>query len=120
MDAMEVVGQVVIGVELIAVAILALGVAFVLVRGAVCLTSSQLWQEVYQGMRIGMGRALLLGLEVLIAADIIATVVLELTIANVAALGLLVLIRTFLSWSIQLETTGHWPWQPVPDRTEVA
>jgi uncharacterized membrane protein len=119
MDAMELVGQVVIGVELVAVAILALGVAFVLVRGAVRLTGSQPWQQVYEGMRIGMGRALLLGLEVLIAADIIATVVLELTITNVAALGLLVLIRTFLSWSIQLETTGHWPWQPPPERPGV-
>jgi uncharacterized membrane protein len=119
MDAMELVEQVVIGVEVIAVAILALGVAFVLVRGAVRLAGSQPWREVYEGMRTGMGRALLLGLEVLIAADIIATVVLELTITNVAALGLLVLIRTFLSWTIQLETTGHWPWQPAPERPGV-
>ncbi|MFU8839414.1 MAG: DUF1622 domain-containing protein [Nitriliruptoraceae bacterium] len=117
---MELVERVVVGVEVVAVAILAFGVAFVLVRGGIRLGNRRPWQEVYAGMRVGMGRALLLGLEVLIAADIIATVVLELTITNVAALGLLVLIRTFLTWSIQLETTGHWPWQPAPDRPEVA
>ena len=118
MDPMELVELVVIGVEVVAVAILAVGVAFVLVRGAIHLAGDGQWPEVYEDLRVGMGRALLLGLEVLIAADIIATVVLELTITNVAALGLLVLIRTFLSWSIQLETSGHWPWQQVSDGRE--
>lgn len=120
MDALELVEQVVIGVEVVAVAILAVGVTIALVRGVVRLAGGHPWHEVYEGMRVGMGRALLLGLEVLIAADIIATVVLELTIANVAALGLLVLIRTFLGWSIQLETTGHWPWQPAKGGHEMA
>ena len=52
----------------------------------------------------------LLGLELLIAADIIATVTLKMDLASVAALGLLVLIRTFLVWSIELESEGRWPW----------
>lgn len=119
MDPLGLVEDVVIGVEVVAVAILAVGVAFVLLRGAFHLLGSQQWPEVYEDLRVGIGRALLLGLEVLIAADIIATVVLELTITNVAALGLLVLIRTFLSWSIQLETSGHWPWQQAAGRREV-
>jgi uncharacterized membrane protein len=119
-DVLELVEQVVIGVEVVAVAILAGGVSIVLVRGLVRLGGGRRWHEVYEGLRVGIGRALLLGLEVLIAADIIATVVLELTIANVAALGLLVLIRTFLTWSIQLETTGHWPWQPANGPRTVA
>jgi hypothetical protein len=55
---------------------------------------------------------LLLGLEVLVAADIIRTVVLEPTLRNVLVLGLLVLIRTFLSWSLVLEIEERWPWQP--------
>ncbi len=69
-------------------------------------------QATYTDFRHRVGRALLLGLEILVAADIIRTVVLEPTVANVLVLGLLVLIRTFLSWSLVLEIEGRWPWQP--------
>ena len=65
----------------------------------------------YNDFRHSVGRALLLGLEILVAADIIRTVVLELTLANVLVLGLLVVIRTFLSWSLVLEIEERWPWQ---------
>ncbi len=58
-----------------------------------------------------LGRALLLGLEILVAADVIRTVALEPTWNNIAALGLLVLVRTFLSWSLVVEIEGHWPWR---------
>ena len=54
---------------------------------------------------------LLLGLEILVAADIVRTVALEPSFENVAVLGLLVLVRTFLSWSIVVEIEGRWPWQ---------
>jgi uncharacterized membrane protein len=60
-----------------------------------------------------LGRALLLGLEILVAADVVRTVALEATLLSVAVLGLLVLIRTFLSWSLVVEIEGRWPWQPV-------
>ncbi|MDG2437818.1 MAG: DUF1622 domain-containing protein [Ilumatobacter sp.] len=59
-----------------------------------------------------VGRGLLLGLDLLIAADIIRTVTLQPTLENVAALGLLVIVRTFLAWSIVVELWGRWPWQP--------
>ncbi len=65
----------------------------------------------YLIFRRQMSRWLLLGLELLIAADVIRTVTLDLDLANVAALGLLVLIRTFLVWTIVLENEGRWPWQ---------
>ena len=58
-----------------------------------------------------IARGLLIGLDLLIAADIIKTVTLEATLENVVILGLLVLIRTFLSWSLVLELDGRWPWQ---------
>ena len=58
-----------------------------------------------------IARGLLLGLDLLIAADIIRTVTLEPTLENVSALGLLVFIRTFLAWSLILETESRWPWQ---------
>lgn len=57
------------------------------------------------------GRGLLLGLEILLAADLLWTVAVEPSWENLAALGLLVLIRTFLSWSLEVELEGHWPWQ---------
>jgi uncharacterized membrane protein len=58
-----------------------------------------------------MGRSLLLGLEFLVAGDVVRTVALEPTLVNVSVLGLLVLVRTFLSWSLAVEIEGHWPWQ---------
>jgi hypothetical protein len=54
---------------------------------------------------------LLMGLDLLIAADVIKTVTVEATLENIVSLGLLVLVRTFLSWSLILEVTGRWPWQ---------
>jgi len=65
----------------------------------------------YRTYRQGLGRAILLGLEVLIAADIIRTVVVAPTVENVLILALIVVIRTFLSMTLQLEVDGHWPWQ---------
>ncbi len=61
-----------------------------------------------------MARGLLVGLDLLIAAEIIKTVTLEPTLENIAALGLLVVIRTFLSWSLILESEGRWPRQQQP------
>jgi uncharacterized membrane protein len=57
-----------------------------------------------------LGTALLLGLEILVAADVIRTVALEPTLDNIAALGLLVFVRTFLSWALVVEIEGRWPW----------
>jgi uncharacterized membrane protein len=65
----------------------------------------------YRELKMRLGRSLLLGLEILVAADIVRTVALEATLQSVAILGLLVLIRTFLSWSLVVEIEGHWPWQ---------
>jgi uncharacterized membrane protein len=66
----------------------------------------------YQDLKMRLGRALLLGLEILVAADIVRTVALEATFESVVVLGLLVLIRTFLSWALVVEIEGRWPWQP--------
>ena len=58
-----------------------------------------------------LGRAILLGLELLVAADIIKTVAVTPTLESVLVLAIIVLIRTFLSWSLELEVSGRWPWQ---------
>jgi uncharacterized membrane protein len=65
----------------------------------------------YKRCRHDLGRAILLGLEILVAADIISTVTLTPTLESVLVLGIIVLIRTFLSWSLALELDGRWPWQ---------
>lgn len=67
-------------------------------------------------------RPILLGLELLVAADIIRTVAVTPTLDSVAVLAAIVVIRTFLSWSLELEITGQWPWQkrkaPAAEATE--
>jgi uncharacterized membrane protein len=64
----------------------------------------------FRHYKIRLGQSLLLGLEVLVAADIVRTVALEPNFTNLGVLGLLVLIRTFLSWTLELEVEGRWPW----------
>jgi uncharacterized membrane protein len=68
-------------------------------------------QEVYRNTRHQMGAAILLGLEVLIGADIIRTITLDFTLESVGALAAIVLVRTFISLTLEVEMTGHWPWQ---------
>ena len=67
--------------------------------------------KAYREFRQGFGRTLLLSLDLLVAADIILTVTLELSFEALGMLGLLVLIRTFLHVILEMEITGHWPWQ---------
>ena len=64
-------------------------------------------------LKVSLGRALLLGLEVVIATDVVHLVALEATVQSVFVLGLLMPIRTFLSWALVVEIEGHWPWQKV-------
>ena len=73
--------------------------------------------ELYKELKVRLGKALLLGLEILVAADIVRTVALEATLQSVAVLGLLVLIRTFLSWALVVEIEGRWPWQPAREES---
>jgi uncharacterized membrane protein len=66
---------------------------------------------VYRAYRQLLGRSILLGLELLVAADIIRTVAVTPTLQSVAVLAIIVAIRTFLSFSLELEISGRWPWQ---------
>lgn len=68
--------------------------------------------EAYSLYRRSLGRAILLGLEFLVAGDIIRTVAIAPTFGSVAVLGAIVVIRTFLSVALQVETEARWPWQP--------
>jgi uncharacterized membrane protein len=68
-------------------------------------------QGAYESYRRLLGRSILLGLEFLVAADIIRTVAVTPTFRSVGVLSVIVLIRTFLSFALELEITGRWPWQ---------
>jgi uncharacterized membrane protein len=69
------------------------------------------WQSAYLNYRSNVGRGILLGLELLVSADIIATITAPLTIMSVGLLAGIVLIRTFLSFSLETVIEGSWPWQ---------
>jgi uncharacterized membrane protein len=102
--------------EIIGTAVDSVGV-FIVAAGAIVATARLLVHRAhntgnyYSSYRQDIGRAILLGLEFLIAGDIIRTVVVAPTIQNVLVLGLIVLIRTFLSLSLQLEIEGRLPWR---------
>ena len=73
--------------------------------------SSGDWQAALRRFRANLGRGILLGLELLVAADIIGTVAVTPSLENLTVLGLIVLIRTFLSFSLEIEIEGKWPWR---------
>ena len=99
-------------IEYLAVAIIAGMVCYSTARYFILLIGKRNHPDAnYREYKHTLGKGLLLGLEILGAADVIRTVALEPTFENIAALGLLVLIRTFLSWSLVVETEGRWPWQ---------
>jgi uncharacterized membrane protein len=102
----EAAGRVVDGAGVVAVVLGAvLATVFAITRLA------RMQGEVYGRFRRFLGRSILLGLELLVAADIIRTVAVTPTLESVGVLACIVLIRTFLSWSLELEITGRWPWQ---------
>src|SRR6266705_6421365 len=101
----------ILGTGLDAAGVLIVAGGAVLATGRVLLRRISGAEEYYRSYRQDLGRAILLGLEFLIAGDIIRTVVVAPTLQNVLVLGLIVLIRTFLSLSLQLEIEGKLPWQ---------
>lgn len=112
-------------IEMLAVVIIVSAILVALLRYLVDLVLNRERDQLYHKLKISLGKALLLGLEVLVAADIIHTVALEATMESVFVLGLLVLVRTFLSWALVVEMEGRWPWQsrhllPLPAAMEAA
>ena len=103
-EGIDIVGR---GLEVVGVAAIVIGVAVSSVRWLLRLREA----TAYADYRRSLGRALLLGLELLVAADIIRTVTTTASWESVGVLGVIVIIRTVLSWSITLEVEGRFPWQ---------
>ena len=104
--------------EAVGVGVLVVGLVWSSVLAAATWQRSHDGQQSYQVLRKAFGSVLLLGLEILVAADLIRTIAVAPSIENVLALGIIVLIRTFLSFSLQIEIDGRLPWRPQPDRKD--
>lgn len=101
------------GIEGLAVTIM---VAFILFGTVLwVLRMGQNVEAAYERYRSSIGKSLLLGLELLVAADIIRTVALDTSLTNVATLAALVLVRTFLGWTLTVEVENRWPWEKAND-----
>lgn len=98
-------------IEILGIGVITLFAVYSLFHAASRLMWKEDREDIYQELRVRLGRGILLGLEFLIAADIIHTVAVELTFWNVGVLAVIVLIRTFLSFTLEVELTGRWPWQ---------
>jgi uncharacterized membrane protein len=96
--------------EVAAIAVLVVGFVAGVVKGLRARLGRR-EEESYAVLRRYFGRSILLGLEILVAADLIRTVAVDQTWENVLSLGLIVLIRTFLSFSLEVEMDGVWPWK---------
>jgi uncharacterized membrane protein len=114
----HVVPVVVQAIELVGVAIIALGAAVTLGQFLWAMARRHDLADSVAALRTNLGRAILVGLEFLVAADIIHTVLVELNLENVAALSGIVNIRTLLSFSLEAEIEGRWPWQRGERRPE--
>lgn len=116
-ETVETVGKVVDGAGVAVIIIGALAATVAAGRRA-----SRREPDAYRRYRQQLGRSILLGLELLVAADIIRTVAVTPTVRSVVVLAGIVLIRTFLSFSLELEITGRWPWQkeaPAPASSQL-
>ena len=107
----QVVSEVVRGVEAVGAGIMVVGgLGAFLVFASSALQAGRA-QEAYDALRRNLGRCILLGLEVLIVADIVRTIIVDPTLESVAVLGSIVVIRILLSFSLEVEIDGLWPWR---------
>lgn len=100
-----------LALEFISAGIIIFGILFSLVQAVISFIKKVSKEKMYHSFRITVGRCIVLGLELLIAADIINSLTLQLTFQSIGLLALIILIRTFLSFSLEVEMTGRWPWQ---------
>lgn len=107
-EVMEYIGR---GLEAVGVAIIVIGIAASLIALIRELTRGGTAQDAFTEARKDIGRSILFGLEVLVAGDIVLTVAVTPTFTSVGVLAAIVLIRTFLSFTLEVEIDGRWPWQ---------
>ena len=102
-------------VEIVGIGVLIVGGCYALAAFALKVTRGRS-TDAYEDLRRSLGRSILLGLEILVAADIIRTIAITPSFTSVGVLGLIVVVRTFLSFSLEAELDGQWPWRKAGDR----
>jgi uncharacterized membrane protein len=107
----QVLKAIALGIELLGIAIIVAGAVVTTVIFVGRLLKERALDECYQKYRSAFGKAVLLGLEFLVASDIVSTVAVGLSFQDLGLLGILVIIRTSLSFALEVEINGHWPWR---------
>jgi uncharacterized membrane protein len=105
--------------EAVGVAVLVVGFAVGFTRAGLAYVRHDARATIYRALRSYVGRTILLSLEVLVAADLIRTVAVDPSLENVGSLALIVLIRTILSFSLDVEIEGRLPWRSAPGSDEL-
>jgi len=105
----EIIEAIAFGIEVLAVLIISISIVHGIIRYIFHIGKKK--KLGFQNYKVQVVKALQMGLDLLIAADIIRTIIVRPTLEGIMVLGLLVVIRTLLSWSLSLEAEGHWPWQ---------
>jgi uncharacterized membrane protein len=106
-------------IETIGIAVISVFAIYTLCLGLYRAVKGHANEGLFQEVRHRLGRGIMLGLEFLVAADIIHTVAVELTFETVGVLAVVVIIRTFLSFTLEAEISGRWPWQSPPAKWTV-
>jgi uncharacterized membrane protein len=114
MDFNNVIEKIGMAIDGAGVAVIVIGAVIAFVTAATRLARRE--SDVYLRFRRHLGHVVLLGLELLVAGDIVRTVAIAPTLTSIAVLGGIVVIRTFLSFTMEAEITGYWPWQKPPPR----
>jgi uncharacterized membrane protein len=112
LDLVEIIAEYCMAIlEILGIGIIMLYALYATINNLYLLFIYKTRRELFQKYRLQLAHGILLGLEFLVAADIIKTVAIELSLASIGSLGLIVLIRTFLSFAIEIEITGKLPWR---------
>lgn len=111
-ETVEFVGQ---AVELTGIAVIVVGLLVALAAFVATVLRTRVAGDAYGTARESIGRSILLGLELLVAGDIIRTVAVSPSFTSVGVLAAVVLIRTFLSFTLEMEVSGRWPWEHRPE-----
>ena len=115
----ELMDDIATGFEAVGVAVLVVGFVLGLVRAGLSYVRSNERAPIYRTLRSFVGRTILLSLEILVAADLIRTVAVDPSFDNVASLAVIVLIRTVLSFSLDVEIEGRLPWRSAPNKPAI-
>jgi len=102
------------GIDLAGISALVIGAVLAFLLAGKTLVGTKDTAVAFRGLRRSLGKAILVGLELLVASDIIRSIAIAPSFASVGVLGIVVVIRTFLSWSLEVEVNGRWPWQGAP------